>query len=118
MPLQPNEADLLGRVADGDDEAFSIFYRRHLDAVVAFFLRRVRDRELAFRPQRRDIRSGRGQRGELFSGEAPPVAWLFGIARNKLRESLRRERVADAARRRLGMEPVLMDDAGLRGARG
>jgi RNA polymerase sigma factor (sigma-70 family) len=41
------------------------------------------------------------------------VAWLFGIARNKLRESLRRERVADGARRRLGMEPIALDDAAL-----
>jgi RNA polymerase sigma-70 factor (ECF subfamily) len=41
------------------------------------------------------------------------VAWLFGIARNKLRESLRRDRVADAARRRLGMEPIALDDEAL-----
>ncbi len=41
------------------------------------------------------------------------MAWLFGIARNKLRESLRRDRVADAARRRLGMEPIALNDAAL-----
>jgi DNA-directed RNA polymerase specialized sigma24 family protein len=38
---------------------------------------------------------------------------LYGIARNKLRESLRRGRVENDARRRLGMEPVVLDDRDL-----
>jgi RNA polymerase sigma factor (sigma-70 family) len=46
-------------------------------------------------------------------GEGDPAAWLYGIARNKLRESLRRGRVEDAARRRLGLEPVVLEDADL-----
>ena len=39
--------------------------------------------------------------------------WLLGIARNKLRESARRKRVEDRARRRLGIEPLPLTDADL-----
>jgi len=107
-----DEGDLLRRIAAGDDEAFSLFYREHLDAVVAFFARRVGDRELAFDLTAETFAAVVVSAG-TYSGDAPAVAWLFGIARNKLRESLRRDRVADAARRRLGMEPIALDDAAL-----
>jgi RNA polymerase sigma-70 factor (ECF subfamily) len=43
--------------------------------------------------------------------EATP--WLYGIARNKLRDSRRRGRVEDATRRRLGFEPVALEDEDL-----
>ena len=92
---------MLRRVAAGDEDAFSVFYREHLDAVVAFFQRRVGDRELAFDLTAETFAAvvvGAGS----YSEDAPPVAWLFGIARNKLRESLRRDRVADGARRTAG----------------
>ena len=41
---------------------------------------------------------------------APASAWLVGIARNTLFSSLRRSRVEDRARRRLGMEPIELDE--------
>ena len=112
LPSRADEAGLLRRIAAGDDDAFSVFYREHLDAVVAFFARRVGDRELAFDLTAETFAAVVVSAG-TYSGDAPPVAWLFGIARNKLRESLRRDRVADAARRRLGMEPIALDDAAL-----
>ena len=112
-PSRSDEATLLSRIAAGDDDAFSAFYRQHLDAVVAFFRRRVGDRELALDLSAETFAAVVVSAG-TYGGDAPPVAWLFGIARNKLRESLRRDRVADAARRRLGMEPVVFDDADLR----
>jgi RNA polymerase sigma factor (sigma-70 family) len=107
-----DDATLLRSIAAGDDDAFSAFYREHLDAVVAFFQRRIGDRELAFDLTAETFAAvvvGAG----AYRGDAPAVAWLFGIARNKLRESLRRDRVADTARRRLGMEPISLDDAEL-----
>jgi len=39
-----------------------------------------------------------------------PAAWLLGIARNKLFESYRRGRIEAAARERLGLEPLVLDD--------
>lgn len=112
LPSRSDEADLLRRIAAGDEDAFSAFYREHLDAVVAFFQRRVRDRELAFDLTAETFAAVVVSAG-TYAGDAPGVAWLFGIARNKLRESLRRDRVAEAARRRLGMEPIALDDAAL-----
>jgi RNA polymerase sigma factor (sigma-70 family) len=112
LSSRADEAGLLRRIAAGEDDAFSLFYREHLDAVVAFFQRRVGNRELAFDLTAETFAAVVVSAG-AYSGDAPPVAWLFGIARNKLRESLRRDRVADAARRRLGMEPIALDDEAL-----
>jgi RNA polymerase sigma-70 factor (ECF subfamily) len=112
LPLQADDANALRRIAAGDDKAFSAFYREHLDAVLAFFMRRTGDRELALDLAAETFAAVVVSAG-TYGGDAPPVAWLFGIARNKLRESLRRDRVADAARLRLGMEPLVVDDAGL-----
>jgi RNA polymerase sigma factor (sigma-70 family) len=109
---QPDEASLLRSVAAGDDTAFSTFYREHLDAVVAFFKRRVGDRELAFDLTAETFAAVVVSAG-AYRGDGPAVAWLFGIARNKLRESIRRDRVAETARRRLGLEPIIFDDAEL-----
>ncbi len=94
-----------------DMEAFGIFYSRRVDAVLAFFLRRTRDRELAadltaetfaaalaalprYRPRR----------------DSSALAWLFTIAHRKLVDSIRRGRVEDRARRRLGIEPLELSD--------
>jgi RNA polymerase sigma factor (sigma-70 family) len=107
-----DDRELLGRIAAGDDDAFAAFYRRHLDAVVAFFRRRVPQPELAFDLAAETFAAVVGSAG-TYEGAAPPAAWLFGIARNKLRESLRRGRVEDAARRRLGMQPVRLDEEDL-----
>src|SRR5215472_12999012 len=45
--------------------------------------------------------------------DASALPWLLGIARNVLRESLRKRRVEDAARRRLGMPRLLAQDPAL-----
>jgi RNA polymerase sigma factor (sigma-70 family) len=107
-----SDADLLRRVADGDDAAFAAFYRAHVDAVVGFFRRRIESSELAF-DLTAETFAAVVVGAESYSGEAPAVAWLFGIARNKLRESLRRARVEDDARRRLGLDAIALTDADL-----
>ncbi|MDA0180045.1 RNA polymerase sigma factor [Solirubrobacter phytolaccae] len=107
-----DDRDLLKRIARGDERAFSAFYRAHLDAVVAYLRRRVPEPELAF-----DLAAETfavvALRADTYGGDGPPAAWLFGIARNKLRESLRRGRVEDEARRALGLEPVALEDEAL-----
>jgi RNA polymerase sigma factor (sigma-70 family) len=93
-----SDEQLLAAAAGGDDAAFAAFYRRYVDSIVKFFMRRVADPELAF-----DL--------TFQSDRAPAVAWLYGIATNKLRESLRRRRVEVAARERLRLDPVAIVDA-------
>jgi RNA polymerase sigma-70 factor (ECF subfamily) len=113
MPhVAPEGGDLLHRIAAGDDHAFSAFYRANLDAVLAFFRRRVADPELAFDLAAETFAAGVIAAGS-YNGDGPAGAWLFGIARNKLRESARRGRVEAGARTRLGLSPVLLDDVDL-----
>jgi RNA polymerase sigma-70 factor (ECF subfamily) len=93
---------------------FDEFYRRYRDVVLAFHSRRVGEAELAA-----DLTA------ETFSAALVavheradplpdvPAAWLFVIAQRKLIDSYRRGRVEDAARSRLQMEPLALEDADL-----
>jgi RNA polymerase sigma-70 factor (ECF subfamily) len=108
---QATDGELLAAVVSGDGQAFASFYRRHLPTVVGFLLRETGDREATadltaevfaavFLVARRFRARG--------AGSARP--WVLGIARNKLRESRRRGRIEDRARRRLAFEPEMLDD--------
>jgi RNA polymerase sigma factor (sigma-70 family) len=112
--LEPTDGELLRAVVSGDGAAFAVFYRRHLPGVGGYVVRETGDREVsadlaaevfaaAFLVARRFRARGAGS----------AVPWLRGIAQNKLRESRRRGRVEDRARRRLAMEPEMLDDADL-----
>jgi RNA polymerase sigma-70 factor (ECF subfamily) len=107
------DAAALLAMAGGDEEAFSGIYRRYLPLVLRWLLRETGNREvaadLAAEVFAASLISARRYRPE--SGSV--AAWLLGIARNKLRESRRRQRVEDSARRRLGLEPVPLTDADL-----
>lgn len=113
MPSDTERTDgeLLAAVSAGDGAAFAVFYRRHLPAVVAFLVAETRDREasadLAAEVFAAVLLVARRYRPRG-AGSATP--WVRGIAHNKLRESRRRGRVADRARRRLAFEPELLDD--------
>jgi RNA polymerase sigma factor (sigma-70 family) len=103
---------LLKATADGDVEAFGSFYRRHEDAMLLFFLRRKAHAEAAADLTAEVFAAALASSGRFRRRAQPAVAWLYGIANNKLAASRRRKRVEDRARRRLGMEPlVLTDDA-------
>lgn len=107
-----DDRELLHRTAAGDQRAFARFCRGHLDAVVAYFRRRVPYPELAFDLVAETFASVVAS-ADTYDGAAPVEAWLYGIARNKLRDSLRRRRVEDSARERLGLEPVFLSDRDL-----
>jgi RNA polymerase sigma factor (sigma-70 family) len=110
VPL--SDEQLLTASAAGDDQAFALFYRRHLDAVIAFLRRRVAAPEQAF-----DLAAETfaviALQPAAFRGEGPATAWMYGIARNVLRSSLRRGRIEHAARQRLGTEPTPLTDEDL-----
>lgn len=94
-------------------EAFGIFYRRHVDAVLAFFRVRTGDPELAADLMAETFAAALLAAPRFKPRREPAVAWLFTIARRKLIDSWRRGRVEDAARRKLGLEPIELDDGGL-----
>ena len=107
---RPDEVLLLA-ARDGDGEAFGEFYRRRRALLLGYLRPRVSDAEtaadlmaesfagalLAIRDARRPIPD-------------EPVAWLLAIARNKLIDSVRRGRVEQAARDRLALDPLDIDD--------
>jgi RNA polymerase sigma-70 factor (ECF subfamily) len=114
VPPRPQDSDeaLLRSAAVGDDRAFAVFYRRHLPGVTGFHLRRTRRPELAFDLTAETFAAVVVGLSDFDPARGPATAWLYGIAANKLRESLRRGRVQDRARRELGLEPVQLEDAG------
>jgi RNA polymerase sigma-70 factor (ECF subfamily) len=108
--LRPDEV-LLRAARAGDDEAFGEFYRRRRALLLGYLRPRVPDAETAadllaetFAAALLAIRDGERAMPEQ------PVAWLMTIARNKLIDSIRRGRVEQAARERLALAPLEIDD--------
>lgn len=90
--------------------AFGAFYGRHVHAVHGFFRRRVADAETAFDLTAETFAAALQAVPRYQPRPEPARAWLFGIARNKLFEALRRGRVEDRARRALAMQPITLDE--------
>jgi RNA polymerase sigma-70 factor (ECF subfamily) len=92
-------------------DAFDDFYVRFREPVLGFFARRVSEPEVAA-----DLMAETFARALVRYRKAPPdapAAWLFAIARNLLIDSARRGRVEDSARRKLRLDPLLLDDQDL-----
>jgi RNA polymerase sigma factor (sigma-70 family) len=110
MAQTGRDDELLRRFIDGDPEAFVAFYRRHLPALLAYFLRRTGDPELTADLTAETFAAALRAAGRYRPGEGPELAWLYGIAAHKLADGRRRGRVEDEARRRLSLEPLAVDD--------
>jgi RNA polymerase sigma-70 factor (ECF subfamily) len=104
--------DLQCGLAAGQPDAFVALYRRYERPLLAFFVRRTGQPDLAADLTAETFAAALAGRASHRPG-APLDAWLFGIAQHKLIDSLRRRRVEDEARRRIGMEPVMLDDGDL-----
>lgn len=103
------DEELLAATADAPD-AFGVFYRRHVEALLAYLVRRTSRPDLAAdicaetfatvleRIERFDPERGSGR------------GWLFSIAANHLVDSVRSGQVEDRARRRLGIGPRELTD--------
>jgi RNA polymerase sigma-70 factor (ECF subfamily) len=104
-----DDDQLLAR-ARRDPAAFGTFYERHERLVLGYFMRRTGEPELAADLAAETFAVALAASRKYRADGAPASAWLIGIARNTLFSSLRRTRVEDRARRRLGMEPLALDD--------
>jgi RNA polymerase sigma factor (sigma-70 family) len=108
-----DDADLLSAAARGDGDAFAAFYRRHERLVLGYLRRRVAEPELAFDLAAETFAAALLSARRYRASGGPAPAWLLGIAHNKLLESLRRGRVEATARRKLRLEPIVVDDLDL-----
>ena len=96
-----------------DPGAFAEFYRRHERAVLRFFMRWTGASEVAADLMAETFAVAFETVARYDPGRGEPGAWLFGIARNILARSLKRGRVEDETRRRLGMPVLIVDDDAL-----
>jgi RNA polymerase sigma-70 factor (ECF subfamily) len=106
---QRSDAELLVAARE-DAEAFGEFYDRHIAKVLAFFRRRVPNPELAMDLAAETFAAALGSLSNYIPGEEPATAWLFGIARHRWVDAIRRGRVEDRARRTLEMQRLVVDD--------
>jgi RNA polymerase sigma-70 factor (ECF subfamily) len=114
LSCEPSDRELLERARAGVAQAFGDFYRRRHGAVLAFLRPRVRNAELAADLMCEAFASAlmvvHDQRREL---PREPIAWVITIAHRELLDALRRGTVAEGARRRLGLEPLVLEDEDL-----
>jgi RNA polymerase sigma-70 factor (ECF subfamily) len=96
--------------ANTSSEPFGVFYDRHFQSVLAFFRRRARGPEEAFDLAAETFAAALASVARFQPGPEPAQAWLFAIARNKLSEAVRSNRIQDEARRALAMQPIQLDD--------
>lgn len=92
--------DALLVAAAGDSAAFGVFYRCYEGPVLAFFVRRTRDGELAADLTAEVFARALEACGRFRPGGGPASAWLFGIAHHALAKSRRRGVVQDRDRPR------------------
>ena len=92
-------------------DSFDELYVRYREPMLAYFVRQVGDPEVAA-----DLMAETFARVLLryrTDPPADPVAWLLVIARNLFIDSARRGQVEESARRKLHMEPLVLDDTDL-----
>lgn len=104
-----SDDDLL-LAARREPEAFGAFYRRHEEAVLRYFIQRVRDAELAADLTAETFAAALVSSRSFRRRAEPARAWLFGIAEHTLAASLRRKQVAARARRKLELPPLSLTE--------
>ena len=86
--LMNSSADLVTRACSGDQEAFRLIFERYSRPVISFIYDQIGDRDLAEElTQETFVRAFRAI--HTMRAETKLSTWLFGIARNVARESLR-----------------------------
>jgi RNA polymerase sigma-70 factor (ECF subfamily) len=100
-------------LTDGGAAGFSIFYRRHVDAMLRYHARSTGNAEAAADLTAETFAAALEAKHRFRPGGPPARAWLFGIAVKKLADYRRKGYAEDRARRRLGMERIEPTDADL-----
>lgn len=113
VPLDKRSDVELLALARKNPNAFGPFYERHARALLNYLARRTGDTEVALDLTAEVFAAALASSGRYREEEAPPRAWLFGIANKKLAASRRRMAIDQDARRRLRMRRIEFSDEGL-----
>jgi len=104
---QATDAELL-TAADSTTAPFAELYRRHAEAVLAYHYRRTGCPQTAADLTAETFAAAFDSRRSFRDTGAPARAWLFTIARRQLNHFIRREKVRDKYRRRLGVDSIAL----------
>jgi RNA polymerase sigma-70 factor, ECF subfamily len=86
--LMNSSTELIARVRSGDDDAFRLIFDRYARPVISFIYDMVNQRDLAEElAQETFVRAYKGI--QTLRDDTKLSTWLFGIAKNVARESLR-----------------------------
>jgi RNA polymerase sigma-70 factor (ECF subfamily) len=111
MRTGASDEELLGC---GGAEAFTTLYERRCPLIRAYLRRRLGPHpDLVLDLVAETFAHALERRGQFDPERGSASAWLVGIAHNLMIDAVRRGRVADASRRRLGMERIVVEDAQL-----
>jgi RNA polymerase sigma-70 factor, ECF subfamily len=98
----------------GSAEAFTALYERRYPLIRAYLRRRLGPHpDLVLDLVGETFAHALERRGQFDPERGSASAWLVGIAHNLLIDAVRRGRVAEVSRRRLGMERIVVEDAQL-----
>lgn len=103
------DEELLAAVG-AEPAAFGVFYRRHVEDVVAYLHRRTGSAEAAADLTAETFAAALVGRERLDPARGSARQWLFGIAGRELADFHRRGAADRRARRRVGMERLVLDD--------
>src|SRR3954462_11866845 len=106
----PRSDEALLAATRREPEAFAVFYRRHVRALLGFFVRRTRDPELAADLTAETFAAALTSRRRYRAEAGSATGWLYGIGMKKLADAQRRGYAEMRARRRMGMERIELDD--------
>jgi RNA polymerase sigma-70 factor (ECF subfamily) len=95
--------------SERDRAAFGEFYERTERAVLGFFGAATRSADLAADLTAETFAAALSSVGRFDPRRGSARVWLFGIARHVLAQSARRGRVDSEARRRLGLEVLVIE---------
>ncbi|WP_084000375.1 RNA polymerase sigma factor [Actinomadura kijaniata] len=93
-----------------DPAAFEAFYRRHVDAVMRFVVRRVSDPHLAADLTADIFLAALDSAHTYVPGRGSELAWLYGIARNVVSAQHRKAAIEARATSRVAGRRLMDDD--------
>ena len=108
-PLEASDAALMAAAAT-DPDAFGLVYDRHVAAILRYLHRRTDSSDTAADLCAETFAAAFFHRRRFRDTGTSMRPWLYAIARNQLGHYLRRQRVSDRYRRRLGIAPLALTD--------